>query len=178
MRSVWYWVAAFAICLIVVFVTVFFPEIGIAFGGLATEIIATFVGFVLAISFSEIARYASRRERAKRLTRLLVRSVNDIITILREGEMEISLEVWEMAITTGGFELLDERAQRNFMAFFGAFRYYNRAHEVYDLSKIAGIDKGHLARLWEDIKGTSRGIINMGEKILTDYSELLPQKKQ
>lgn len=173
MRSVWYWVMGFTICLVVVLVAVFFPEVGSAFGGFATEIIATFVGFALAISFSEIARYASRRERAKRLTRLLAKSVNDILAILREGEMEISLEVWEMAITTGGFELLDERAQRNFMAFFGAFRYYNRAHEVYDLSKIAGIEKEHLAKLWEDIKGTSRGIINMGEKILQEYSEIL-----
>jgi hypothetical protein len=176
MHEIWYWRIAFLASLVMVILAFIYPSFGNSLSSFAVEIIGTFVGFSLAISFAEIARYENSKNKASNLLRLLVREISIIIEILRESAMEIPLEVWEMAISTGDFALLDDMAQGNIIGFFGGFKYYHRAHEIHDLSKLVGVSDEKLELLWEDIKGTAESIVESGEEILGIWGYLLDEK--
>ncbi len=176
MHEISYWRFAFLASLAMVFLAFMDPSFGAHLSNFAVEIMGTFVGFSLAISFAEMARYQNSKNKASNLLRLLVREISKIIEVLRESPIEIPLEVWEMAISTGDFALLDDRAQLTFIGWFGGFKYYHRAHEIHDLSKLAGISDEKLELLRKDIERTAESFVETGEEVLGIYGYLLDEE--
>lgn len=116
------WIFIFTGSLTIVAISVLLPTATETINGFTTEIIGTFVGFLLAISFTEIAKVADQNSRGMKLKKHLLDEVNNIVFMLREKVTAPPIDYWEMSQSTGEYGLLDEDTQLEFWAFYNAVK--------------------------------------------------------
>jgi len=116
------WIVIFIGNVIIVAISILLPSITETVSGFTTEIFGTFVGFLLAISFTEIAKVADQNSRGRNLKKQLLDEINNIVFILREHVTAPPIDYWEMSLSTGEYGLLDKGAQMEFWAFYNSVK--------------------------------------------------------
>jgi len=125
------WIVILCGCVIVVAISLLLPTFTEVISGFTTEIIGTFVGFLLAISFTEIAKVADQNNRGRKLKRQLLGEINTIVFMLREKVTAVPVDYWEMSLSTGEYGLLDEDTQMEFWAFYNSIKTLKAETEDY-----------------------------------------------
>ena len=165
-KPIYWWIVSFCLVLIIVLLTLFFPTAGTSFSNFSTEIIGTFLGFCLAISFAEIAKHANDTINADKLAKLLTMETRSILQQLEIGGSEIQAQSWKLAISTGQLVLLDEQIQTNFLSFFGAIEIYNQLVLFNRQVTMFGVSEERGQASSEALQRAANELIQIGNEII------------
>lgn len=163
------WILILVMCFIVVGLSIAFPSGGQAFSGFTTEIIGTYVGFMLAISFTEMMKAIDHRNQAKRLKTNLLDEVNTIVFMLRDNVTVVPIDIWEMGLSTGDYGQLDEETQRKFWAFYNGVRVLKAETVEYLAMERRGSPKRQIEEVITGIATARAMIVEQGLEMLVEH---------
>ncbi|MFX1485357.1 MAG: hypothetical protein ACFFCP_19465 [Promethearchaeota archaeon] len=171
MKSIYWWLISFCIVIGIVLISILFPTAGASFSNFSTEIIGTFLGFGLAISFAEIAKHANDKVNGDKLAKLLTTETRAILRQLEVGGSEIKAQSWKLAISTGQLVLLDEQQQANFLSFFGSIEIYNQLVLFNRQVTMFGLSEDGGQASSEAIQEAANGLMQIGKEIIIQHGE-------
>lgn len=132
------------------------------------ELFATFFGFSLAISFPEILRIYDNRNREKELTKLLVQEVNEGVADIDSTVIIATVDIWEMAKSSGDLRLLDFEKLQLFTSYYSIIQIINELSPI-RLQLIAAKNENEFNRVQEKLMPYYEDIKIKGKEIVTKY---------
>ena len=111
----WLIIAAVAIATIFYFISSPFVA---SYSPIVVEITGTMIGFLLAISVTELIKISEKYHRFKELVRGLVKEMRYILSILNDDVLWFDIDMWKMALSSGELGILDNELRDYFRTFY------------------------------------------------------------
>ncbi|TET11116.1 MAG: hypothetical protein E3J86_03705 [Candidatus Thorarchaeota archaeon] len=163
------WGGLFLITLFLAMIFIFFPPL-LPLSPYAGDILGSMIGFMLVMTFAEIVKLDDKRDRAKKIEADIRKEITKIAEEVRKDALHvfISMDIWDLAISTGDLALVDSKLHEDFMRFYEGTRTHNWIEE----KKMTW-----LIKMTND-KDLMEGLIEAGKKVRVLLIELADSLKK
>jgi len=148
----------------------------VIFSPIAVEILGSMIGFILAISFTELIKLNEKKNRAKKIEDDIRGEISEIIELVEKTETMISFDIWEMAVSTGDVGLLNSDTRRLYSEFYRYVRYRRWLREAY--LQFFGPENGQKdLEVHRKLSDINRQIIKLAGPLILEKTASLPDQE-
>ncbi|MHA1935400.1 MAG: hypothetical protein ACW97A_08960 [Candidatus Thorarchaeota archaeon] len=162
------WYAVFGVSVIVAIYLVF-AFLGMEDTSMLVEIVGASIGFMLAISFAEVAKLDDKKDREKRLISSFLSEIIVVIEYLKRDSMWLPSDMWDMGIGSGDICLLDNITRNEFSIFFSTVKSHRDNAEGLRAARISQ-DAVLIPKFIEVMDDNAKLMHQMGQELLAKYS--------